>query len=210
MLGLIKKDFLLLKNSSKSYLLVLLIYLFLGFIGEMDFSFILPFMSVLLMMMTFSYDTFNHWDSYVATFPKGRAGSVRAKYITTLILILLTSLITFFFQVILICIKKQPLELVLLLEKMLGTIFATITILCISYPAIYKFGLEKARIGIFLVVFVLAFAVQALASAIDLNQILNGLAFFKNIWVPTLILLSLIILALSYFISLKVYSKKEL
>ena len=209
MLGLIKKDFLLLKNSSKSYLLVLLIYLFLGFIGEMDFSFILPFMSVLLMMMTFSYDTFNHWDSYVATFPKGRAGSVRAKYITTLILILLTSLITFFFQVILICIKKQPLELVLLLEKMLGTIFTTITILCISYPAIYKFGLEKARISIFLLVFGIVIIGSLLASYIDLSSIFKSLSFLENYLVIILILLTIIMVYTSYKISLKIFSKKE-
>ena len=59
MLGFIKKDLFLIKSNLKFLLILLVIYGIMAYQGQMDLSFLLPFMSVVLMMTTFNYDTYN-------------------------------------------------------------------------------------------------------------------------------------------------------
>ena len=72
MLGFIKKDLAMIKSNFKSLIFLVIIYLLLGLYGQMDISFILPFISVMLIMTTFNYDNYNKWDAYAATLPNGR------------------------------------------------------------------------------------------------------------------------------------------
>ena len=93
MLGFIKKDLLMIKSNIKILVILLLIYVVMSFQGEMDLSFLLPFMSVMIMMSTFSYDYYNKWDAYAISLPNGRKNSVKAKYLATIILIIITTII---------------------------------------------------------------------------------------------------------------------
>lgn len=81
MLGLIKKDFLLIKANSKSMVIIFIVYLMLAFQGIFDVTFIVPLIGIMLFISTFSYDDFNNWNSYAVTLPNGRKNVVRAKYI---------------------------------------------------------------------------------------------------------------------------------
>ena len=81
MLGFIKKDLLMIKSNIKILAILLLIYIVMAFQGQLYLSFLLPFMGVMIMVSTFSYDTFNKWDAYAVTLPNGRKNSVRGKYI---------------------------------------------------------------------------------------------------------------------------------
>ena len=54
MKGLIKKDFLLVKSNIKVLMILFIVFGFMTFNGEMDLSFVLPFMSVVIMISTFS------------------------------------------------------------------------------------------------------------------------------------------------------------
>ena len=100
MLGLIKKDFFMLKGNFKTWLILLFVYIVMAFQELMSLSFLLPFMCVVTMLSTFSYDSYNKWDAYVCSLPDGRKNSVRAKYIATLLLIFVTVLITTILTVI--------------------------------------------------------------------------------------------------------------
>ena len=75
-------------------MILFIVFGFMTFNGEMDLSFVLPFMSVVIMISTFSYDVYNKWDAYVITLPNGRKNVVKAKYIATFILIVVSILIT--------------------------------------------------------------------------------------------------------------------
>ena len=94
MLGFIKKDLAMIKSNFKILAILFILYAIMGFSGEMDISFILPFISVMLMLTTFSYDSFNKWDAYCVTLPDGRKNSVKAKYVATLVMILIITVIT--------------------------------------------------------------------------------------------------------------------
>ena len=86
MLGLIKKDFLLIKANLKSMIIIFVIYIMLAFQGTFDVTFIIPLIGIMLFISTFSYDDFNNWNSYAVTLPNGRKNVVRAKYIASIIL----------------------------------------------------------------------------------------------------------------------------
>ena len=77
MLGLIKKDLLMIKSNIKTLFIILVVYGVMAYQGQMDLSFILPFMSVMIMISTFSYDAYNKWDAYASCLPNGRQNSVR-------------------------------------------------------------------------------------------------------------------------------------
>ena len=72
MLGFMMKDLAVIRSNFKLLAILIIVYAVMGLTGEMDISFILPFMSVVVMISSFSYDEFNKWDSYAATFPGGR------------------------------------------------------------------------------------------------------------------------------------------
>ena len=72
MIGFIKKDLAMIKSNFKLMGILLFFYVVMGLLGEMDISFILPFMSVMIMISTFSYDNYNKWDAYSVTLPNGR------------------------------------------------------------------------------------------------------------------------------------------
>ena len=86
MIGLIKKDLFIVKRNLRSLLLIILVFSFLTINGQSEFSFFAVYMSVVLMMSTFSYDEYNKSDAFIRTLPNGRSDAVKAKYISTLII----------------------------------------------------------------------------------------------------------------------------
>ena len=94
MLGLIKKDFLIIKNNLKLIIVMLMVFFIMALGGQFNISFIPTFIIVMLFISTFSYDEYNNWDAYAITLPGGRKSIVKSKYITSLFLTLLSAVIT--------------------------------------------------------------------------------------------------------------------
>ncbi len=209
MLGLIKKDLFMIKSNLKILVILFLVYGFMAFQGEMNLSFLLPFMSVMIMISTFSYDTYNKWDAYVITIPDGRKNSVRAKYLATILLIIGTTIIITILSVVISYFQIKGVDYENIFSTILGSIFATVLLQSFMYPVIYKFGVEKARIGIFIVTFGIAIIVGIIAKFIDLSPMLQTLDNLGNYWMIILPLFMIVILYLSYKISAGIYRKKE-
>ncbi len=205
MLGFIKKDLLIVKGNLKTFLLIFVFYAFLAYTGDVDITFILPFLSVMVMMSSFSYDAYNKWDSYALSIPKGRENIVKAKYLVTLILITITSLLVLFLFIFLSYIKKEPLDLDMVFSTFIGNIIGTVLVECVMYPIIFKWGIEKARIAIFALVIIFVVTLGFLISKVDtinLNLVFNYL--FKYWYIFTIL-----ILLMSLALSIHIYRKKE-
>ncbi len=209
MIGLIKKDFLMLKGNFKTWLILLFVYIVMAFQESMSLAFLLPFMCVVTMLSTFSYDSYNKWDAYVCSLPDGRKNSVRAKYIATILLILVTVIITAILTIIIGYYRTKTINLESMGETIMGAIFATTLLQSIMYPAIYKFGVEKARIAIFIVVFGFALIGGVLSKYIDFESIIQGLAFLENYMMIIIPIVIIIMLYVSYKISEVIYKRKE-
>ncbi len=209
MIGFIKKDLAMIKSNFKLLGVLIIVYAILGLMDKMDISFILPFMCVMIMISSFSYDNYNKWDAYSISLPNGRKNSVKSKYITTILMTFIVSIITIILSFIISYVNTKTINYEQILVTMFGVIFGTLLILTIMYPIIYKFGVEKARIGIFLLVFGIVIIGSLLANYVDLSNIFKFLAFLEDYLIIILIIVAIIMVYVSYKISEKIFSKKE-
>ncbi len=209
MIGFIKKDLAMIKSNFKLLGVLIIVYAIMGLMEKMDISFILPFMCVMIMISSFSYDNYNKWDAYSISLPNGRKNSVKSKYITTILMTLIVSIITIILSFIISYVNTKTINYEQILVTMFGTIFGTLLVLTIMYPIIYKFGVEKARIGIFLLVFGIVIVGSLIANFLDLSIVLKSLAFLEDYLIIILIIITIMMVCISYKISEKIFSKKE-
>ena len=205
MLGLIKKDLIIIMNNLKSLLVILIFYVIMIYMGKMDIFFLPAFLSMVLMLSTFNYDNYNKWDFYALTLPNGRKNIVKSKYATSI-------LITVIFTVISLFISLCFLSKVNILNTIRTTIYTILGITlfqAILYPVTFKLGIEKARIYIFVVVFMLVFLIGVVFKFVDFS-FLNKLGFLKDYIDYFITLLVLGIFLISYKISDIIYSKRDL
>ena len=208
MKGLIKKDFLLIKSNVKLIVLMLFVFSIMAIQGQFDISFVVPFIVVMIFMSTFSYDEYNKWDAYAITIPNGRKNIVKSKYIASLILIVVSIIITFLLNYITSLVNNN-LDLNKFISTLSGTAFATILILSIMYPFIFKFGIEKGRIGMLVITFVIVGIVGLFSKYVKIDVTNNLITFFNNYWFIFLPIVLLVMLLISYNVSKKIYMKKE-
>lgn len=209
MLGLIKKDLLMIKSNLKVLIVLLFVYGVMVYQGEMNLSFLLPFMSVMIMISTFSYDTYNKWDAYVCSLPNGRENSVRAKYLATILLIIATTIIISMISVIISYVQTKGIDFESLFSTIFGAVFATVLLQSFMYPSIYKFGVERARIGMFIVVFGTAIICGIISRFVDFRPLFQALNNLGNYWMIIIPVMMIIMLYVSYKISEGIYKKKE-
>ncbi len=208
MKGFIRKDFAMIKSNLKLLIILFILYAVMGLVGDNDISFLLPFMCVMIMISSFSYDTYNKWDAYSVSFPNGRKNSVKAKYISTILLILIASIITIILSFIISYINLNTINYKQILVTMLGSIFGTLLVLTVMYPIIYKFGIEKARIIILVITFGLIFIGGFILSFLDFN-LANILSFLEKYLIIILVIGMIIMVYVSYKISENIFLKKD-
>lgn len=209
MLGLIKKDFLMIKSNFKTLAIIFVVYAIMAFQGRMDLSFILPFMSVMIMISTFSYEEFNKWNAYACTLPSGRKNTVKAKYISTILMIVIVTFIVTITSILIAYTKENAINYESILSTILGTSFATVLLQFIMYPVIYKLGVEKARIGIFVVIFGLGIIGALVSKIYDFKKVLALLKPLENYVIFIIPILMIVMLYISYTISKRTNLKKE-
>ncbi len=204
MLGFIKKDLLLIKYNCKILLALFIIYAIMTINGELNLYFIQPFLTITLVFSTFSYDNFNNWDIYALTLPNGRKNIVRSKYILMFLLIILISLIVTVFSYLVVYLNNK-IDYSNIFPIMLITAFVSILIQDLIYPIIFKFGIEQARIMIFILVFAVSILGGIVFKYVSVDVIANILSFIYNY----LGFIVLIFTYISYKISENIYLKKE-
>lgn len=210
MIGLIKKDLFVVKANLKNLIIVVLAFVLMSFQGEGGFIFMLPFLALMIIMANFSYDDYNKWDAYCIATPGGRKTTVKARYLATLILATISTIIS----AILIYISSKitsDIDLIKSLEELYGSVIALFLVMDIMYPITYKFGIQKSRIVLFTIVFALVSISMLFINIFHVKfSMSKSLVDFMNDYF-NLIMLFLTICTTyeSYKISEKVYLKKE-
>ena len=216
MKGLIIKDLCVLKNQMKTLLLVLAFFIIFSIINE-DATFILflvPFYMIMILITTFNYDEFNKWDSYCNSLPLSRKEIVKSKYllfnISSLILLVLGVLSSF---IIPNFIENITLESIF--ASIIGIAFGIYLVISLLIPFYYKFGSSKGRIMLLLCIVLLALLIGTITSLdifnnIELMNLINSLNNLSlGMFTLLLIVVTTIIMSISYYISVKIYSNKE-
>ena len=209
MLGLIKKDFLLIKANLKSMIIIFVIYIMLAFQGTLDATFIIPLIGIILFLSTFSYDDFNNWNSYAVTLPNGRKNVVRAKYIASTILMIILAVVAFSIGIGISYIKTNSINLDEIISSLMGTMLSIVIINSLLYPIVFKFGATHGRIILFAVVFGIAGIGTLIAQFIDMAPIINIINKLDNYLLIVIPIIYIILLGISYLISSKIYQNKE-
>jgi len=206
MIGLIKKDLFIIKNNLKIILILFIVFFITGLQNSTDMSYIPITLSVVLFLSTFSYDEYNKWDAYAITLPNGRVNIVKSKYIATIILVLITSLISLILNLLTGYINNS-INFEEALSMITGITFSIILIQSISYPIIFKFGIEKGRLLLFASIFIIISLISLIPVSINISS--NIILFIEKYWIILLLIITSIILSISYLISKKIYLKKE-
>ena len=209
MLGLIKKDLLVMKNNLKYFLLMILVFAF--FSRESNIIYFIPiFISIMIFITTFSYDDYNKWNTYAITLPLSREKIVLAKYMTSLLLMVGTVLITFLLSFV-IGTVNHSFDFDEVFPMLFGGLFALVLLQSFMYPLIYQFGTEKGRIGLFVGVFAVSGLVGYLVNhvKIDTTAFTGFIQFFNQYGILLLSIVMVILFVGSYFVSKRIYLKKE-
>lgn len=208
MKGLIKKDLFVMRKNLKLIFLFAIIFS-LSSLEKQTYFYIVPsLITMMTFMSTFSYDDYNKWDAYAITLPNGRKNVVKAKYIANIIVFILTILLTYIWMFFLATIT-QKINILELGESMFGVALAMMIIQSISYPLIFKFGIEKGRIGMAIGIFTISACVGFLFQnfSFEVNQ--GFLQFLDNYGIYLFSLVCILSLFLSCKLSERFYQKKE-
>lgn len=209
MKGLLLKEFLMLKKGWVT-LVIFFIAFGIGGVGSDFMSFMLPLFVAILLYGHINYDEQSKWQQYSIALPYGRKMIVSSKYAAMAIGAVVSTVLVVLLYGVTVAIGKAEFTLkdlvgYAILSLAIGIIYPTFFL-----PLAYKFNSEKGRtIMLFLNGASGAIAVF-LASTIETTGILAKLSNYTNILPYIAIAAVLVLFALSWFASVKIYEKRDL
>ena len=202
MKGLLIKDTYMILKYCKPFLFVVFVFSVLsGFVNNL-FFYVYPAAFVALIPFTLgAYDERSKWNIYCGTLPVARKTVVSGKYLISLIVAACIIFLTVISMTVAMVVDGS------VNINMLFSIISTILLVSLTgtatlLPVYFKFGTEKARI-IYMVILALVASISA------------GLGVGTDYKVPEvkpipMIIMAIVIYSVSWFVSIKIYEKKEL
>lgn len=220
--GLIKKDLYNL-SSYKASLIIVIIFCGIAIIGTGNINLgpiIICTIIGMISLSTFSYDEISKSNKYILTLPTNRKEIIKAKYILAVGSTILGGILGIILTIIIANIMNyvRPEKLIdlnyeSLITTTIGGMFGISLIQAIQIPSIYKWGAEKGRVQMFILVFILIVLVAGVGYLIMKSSFNIDLAKIENIMQQYGLILLLALMAVMYYISYKVsnkiYNKKE-
>ena len=213
--ALLLKDLLELKTYKNSLFIILFFYIFYIFFQskETNGSYIGVLMIMLIFSMipmsTFGYDERTNTSRYLNTLPISRKEIVLEKYILTFISIVLGAILGSIISIILAYLSTRSIPNVnSMLPYIMGGILGISLIDSIQIIAIYKYGMEKGRIMLYVMILGLVLVITLLSYILPKDISLPNI---NNNYVMVLIIaiIVFIIYYVSYKISYNIYKKKD-
>ncbi|MGL4338623.1 MAG: ABC-2 transporter permease [Turicibacter sp.] len=209
MLGLMLKDLLNLRKTGRSLFFILIFYTIFFFTMDSGaLSGVLVVLVTMQVLTTFSYDEYAKWDAYALSLPVSRQQLVKSKYVLSYLFVLFGTILSFILTSVVSIMKGNFLFMEMLAS--VGAVgFIFIMMLLIILPLIYKFGIEKSRMLMFVVMglpTLLIFTMAMMGMPMPSEQTLNSLLRYLPIIIPVVLV---VVTYVSYQLSVKVVMKKE-
>ena len=203
MRGLLIKDIINMKAQTKILVLLIVFQFFVAISIENTSMLggIIAIMAAMLPITAMAYDEKAKWDRYALTMPITRRDLVLSKYYLGLGFSVIAFALNFIINLIL---GYYPLKEILLLTSILFG--AGILFLIFVLPVMFKYGVEKGRIVMMLLIFsptAAAILLQKVDIAPPSQAFLDQLVYV----VPAALV---VLLGLSILLSMRIYQKKEL
>ena len=220
--GLLKKDLYNL-SSYKATLIIIIIFCGIAIIGTEAINFapiIICAIIGMISLSTFSYDEISKSNKYILTLPTNRKELVKEKFILAIGATILGGILGLLLTIIVVNVMNyiKPeniinLDYESLVTTTIGGMWGISLIQAIQIPSIYKWGAEKGRIQMFVLLFMIiavVFGVGYLIMNANFNINVEMIESFMNKFGITLLILFMIfIYYISYRISYKIYENKE-
>ena len=214
MLGLIRKDLLLLSRSLRIFAVVAVLFAAMALLQQDNegvgsaIGAYLFIMVVIMQVYTVSADEQSRWLRMEKALPLGPRQAVLSKYLVSLLCILVGMAVYLLLGVRELAQGGEGAFLILTMGGVLLCVGVFLT--AVQIPLLYRFGSNASRfvcLGLLLVVVLLIWASQYLS--VDWSGVL---AWLEGSYVLAAVLLASVCLALfvgSYFLSARIYQKKE-
>ena len=212
MTGLLRKDFYLLAKYGRTYAVLIIGFLALYAFGNHGFFYFgYPTIMVSLMGLTLtSLDEHARWDRYSDSLPVTRAQTVSGKYIVLGILVLATAVLTAVVSLVFARRIATSPQTTLYLSAMIAGVGLGLS--SITLPLVFKFGTEKAR-WVSLLATGFCIALFFIIGSVFFENLFDDMTYAPTVPVETMPLalpVGLILYALSWLLSVKIYRKREL
>lgn len=206
MKGLLLKDVLALKKQGKVYFLILGFYLVFSVATE-NTSMLGGMIILLCVMMpitTLSYDEYCKWDKYALSMPIARKTVVLSKYLFGILITLAGTVLATVFSVLIVLLTKQTGIIEALLVPVAIGAVAILFLSCIL-PILIKFGVEKGRMLMMLVIFIPTMLVMIIPKP----KLVEPSKQMLTLMIGCIPVIIIVILLLSIKLSIAIYNKKE-
>lgn len=202
MIGLLIKDIYNIRKQALWYLATIIIFAFLsivlkngGFIASIGMV-----TAVNVPLTAIAYEKREGWQKFIVASGIKISNIVIEKYIMGLIFSFVSTIALLIFFLMTEVVSNSWLEFTISVCMQLLT-------LSIAMPITFKFGVEKSRSYLMVAVFAIMVVFVALMTLFD--KVLSTIVINVSLISSLLIIMSLIILGVSYYISIKIYQKKE-
>lgn len=226
--GLLIKDLLQLKTYQKT--LIIFIVVFLGTaIAQSNAKgassmlvFMMTFALGMFSMASFSYDELAKADAYLLSMPLTRKDMVKEKYVLSICAVVIGAVlgivVTIVGNLALSYLKPEfagEMNVIEIGGLVLGSILGIGLMQCIQIPCVYKWGAEKGRIQILIIIALLVLIIGGvflLIGQMDLDvSLTQEVQNFLTTYFPFLVLIAIIGMYYgSYRISLRIFERKEI
>jgi ABC-2 type transport system permease protein len=202
MTGLIIKDLLNLKKQGKIYLLLVVFYFAMGLVNENTsmFTSMMTMVAVLIPLTAMAYDERSKWDRYALTMPISRKNMVMSRYLLGLIFLIVAFVLSMLVNIVISNMKTAENTLVVL-----GGFSTGLMLMSVIFPLLFKFGVEKGRIFMMIVIFIPVAAlmmISKLGISMPDEEIIKSVIYLSPI-------IGAVIFFISIYVSLWIYKKKE-
>ncbi len=221
--GLLKKDLLNLASYKQSLLIIIAFLAIFSAFNKGMIQFLPIAVSTamgMIVLSTFNYDEIAKADNFILSFPTNRKEVVKEKYILVVSSMILGGIIGVILTILVnyIMMNINPeFQVVIdyhsLLVTTLSGMFGITLVEAIQIPSIYKWGAEKGRVQMFILIFLIVAIITGavfLFSHFNIGLDLDSLnTFLSNYGLIILIITTIFMLYISYKISCKIYCKKS-
>lgn len=207
MKGLFLKDFYLTIYYCRTQLFIVGIFLCVSvFASNNLFMMVYPFMLIGMISITLlSCDEKQKWNEFVCTLPYSRAQIVSSKYIISIIAVAAAFLISLLMQLIKCSVYYSYFHFESNAAIIAYSFFLSILTPALMLPFVFKFGAEKGRILYFAVIIALTSCTFILED--KYSDFFSRLSGVQPIAIISLT--AVVVFAVSWMISIKLYKSRE-
>lgn len=207
MKGLLLKDYYMAIRYCRAFMVIACVFIGVSTVSEGNaFMLIYPIVFCGMMPVTLiGYEERSRWTTYCETFPYSRSQIVSCKYIFTAIVVVDIVVLTAISQAIRMAGSgtMEFISYINLLSVLFMIGFAGPGILL---PFIFKFGVEKGRIGYYIII-----GTACAVGAVLTMQKPEAMFSIGANWMPIVcILIGVAIFAVSWWLSIRFYENREL